>query len=93
MKLLLLSLIIDDNDLVLDVDFDIDFDVNIDVYKLSEPQSEDVDEYKASPKYTASEKSYYESESIPVYKPKRTQRMRRSRKPKRNTFRRMFGFK
>ena len=51
--------------------------------------------YKKSPKYKKSESASYDSESysIPVYKPKRTQRIRKARKPKRNTFRRIFGFK
>jgi hypothetical protein len=60
------------------------------LYKLSKSKSEESPEYKQSPE---SEKHYSESYSIPVYKPKRTQRMRKARKPKRNTFRRMFGFK
>jgi hypothetical protein len=69
------------------------------VYKLSESKSDESSEYEQKPEYKKSEsesKSYdSESYSIPVYQPKKTKtkRKRKLRKPKRNTFRRLFGFK
>jgi hypothetical protein len=64
------------------------------VSKLSESKTE---EPKESPKFEETETETVQhpekSDSIPVYKPKRTQRKRRGRKPRRNTFRRIFGFK
>ena len=63
------------------------------VYKLSESNTQEPSEYKESPKFEDSESEYEKSDSIPVYQPKRTQRKRRGRKPRRNTFRRIFGFK
>ena len=65
------------------------------VYKLSESNTQEPSEYKESPKMedSESEPEPEKSDSIPVYQPKRTQRKRRGRKPRRNTFRRIFGFK
>jgi hypothetical protein len=56
-------------------------------YKLSESKLDKLHEYKDL------ESESEKSSSIPVYQPKRTQRKRKGRKPKRNTLRRIFGFK
>jgi len=59
------------------------------LYKISESKSESLKDNELP----ESESDYSNSYSIPIYKPKRTQRIRKVRKPKRNTFRRIFGFK